>query len=69
MTKAQIRVRISGTESENAYVTLPGYPVEPQGGVVSRTISLEEVIPGFKGPCVNLDFDRDGLLIGIEIIA
>ena len=40
----------------------------PQQGIVKRTITLDEVVADFKGPMVNLDFDENGLLIGIEIL-
>ena len=40
----------------------------PQQGIVKRTITLDEVVADFKGPMVNLDFNEDGLLIGIEIL-
>ncbi len=69
MTEKKIRVRVSGTESDTAYVALPGYPAEPQSGVVAKTICLDDVIKDFKGPRINLDFDREGLLIGVEILA
>jgi hypothetical protein len=65
----KIRVRISGRHSDTAYVSLPGYPVQPQPGVVSKTICLDDLVADFRGARVHLDFDRDGVLIGIEILA
>jgi hypothetical protein len=64
-------VRLTQTakvESDAAYIALPGHPEQLVYGIVSRTISLDDVIDGFKGPRVNLDFNKDGVLIGIEIL-
>jgi hypothetical protein len=66
MKAKKIRVRVSGDESGTAYVSLPGHKAEH--GIVSKTIRLDDLIDGFKGPWVNLDFNKDGVLIGIEIL-
>ena len=68
MADQKIRVKID-SEVDAAYVYLPGFPERPQQGIVKRTITLDEVVADFKGPMVNLDFNEDGLLIGIEILA
>lgn len=67
MTDKKIHVTISGDESETAYVALPGH--ESTFGIVAKTICLDDVIESFKGPRINLDFNHDGLLIGIEVLA
>ena len=69
MNAKKIRIKVSGNESETAYVALPGYPDEPRYGSVARTVCLDDIICGFKGPRINLDFDNEGMLIGIEILA
>jgi len=68
MANKKIRLKMSNPNSDSAYVALPGYPKEPVFGTVSRTICLDEVIENFKGPRINLDFDKEGVLIGIEIL-
>ena len=65
----KIRAKITGRWANTAYIALPGYPEQPKGGVVSRTICLDDLIDSFKGPRIHLDFDQEGVLIGIEILA
>jgi len=65
----KIRVRISGRESETAYIKLPGHPKETITGIVKKTISLDELVDAYRGPRVYFDFDENDLLIGIEILA
>ena len=69
MSDKKIRAKITGADSETAYIALPGYPAAPQSGAIAKTICLDDVIDGFKGPRIQLDFNRDGVLIGIEILA
>lgn len=69
MSKKKICVTLSGRNHEIAYIALPGHPAEPQGRVVARMVRLDQVIEGYEGPMVNLDFDAAGVLIGIEVLA
>lgn len=69
VSEKKIRVKLIGKDSHSAYIALPGYPEPILGGVVSKTICLDEVLDNFKGPRINLDFNNDGVLIGIEILA
>ena len=62
----KIRVEFEGEDAHAAYVALSGHRHEP--GIVSKTIILNEVLD-FKGPHVHLDLDKEGRLIGIEILA
>jgi hypothetical protein len=55
-------------DSQTAYLQLPGHPKVVVPGIVKRTIRLSDVISGFKGPDVYLDFDEDGVLIGMEFL-
>lgn len=68
MAMKKIRVKMNGEDSDTAYIALPGYPHQLQYGVVSKTICLDDVLDSFKGPRINLDFNKDGVLIGIEIL-
>lgn len=68
MNKKRIRVKLSGRHSETAYIRLPGMPDESVPGISAKTICLDDVIEGFRGPR-NLDFNSDGVVIGIEILA
>jgi hypothetical protein len=38
-------------------------------GVVSKTLILDALVLNYKGPRVHLDFNKDGTLIGIEVLA
>jgi len=69
MNKKRIRVKLSGRHSETAYIRLPGMPDENVPGISAKMICLDDVIDGFRGPRVNLDFNSDGVLIAIEILA
>jgi hypothetical protein len=50
-----------------AYLQLPGHPGE--GVKVARTVSLVDVMSRFDGPHVVFDFDADGKMLGIEVVA
>jgi len=68
MTTPLIRVRLVGDNAHTAYIALPGYPEEVAPHVVSRTLNLYDLVNTYSGPQVNLDFNREGVLIGIEIL-
>lgn len=52
-----------------SYLTLPFHPGRGTWGCVANTIPLDQIIEGYEGPDVNLDFDAKGRLIGIEVLA
>ena len=62
-----IDLKVSEDDEDVGYVFLPEHP-RSGVGVVKKTIELRQLVPDLKGPDVNLDFDADGVLIGIEII-
>ncbi len=49
-----------------AYIELPLLTEERK---VSTTIQLRDIVEDYKGCDVRLDFSKDGVLLGIEIIA
>lgn len=61
-----IRVKLAGKSARAAYVYLPGHESLP--GQASKTLSLDYLVEGYKGPRVHLDFSKAGELIGIEIL-
>ena len=65
MTKKKIRVKLVGKDAHTAYVALPGHRTKP--GIVSKTLTLSEMIE-YKGPQIHLDLDKEGKLIGIEVL-
>ncbi len=69
MPEQKIRLEVSEDDQDVAYLVLPAHPGRGTPGCVSETKSLAEVIDGYKGPAIYLDFDKEGSLIGIEILA
>ncbi len=53
-----------------AYLYLKEHPLRgpESAGCVANTVALEDLLPGYRGPDINLDFNKDGVLIGLEII-
>ena len=53
-----------------AYLYLPDHPARgaDSAGCVANTVCLEDLVPGYQGPDIYLDFDKNGVLIGMEIL-
>ena len=64
--KKFIRIKLVGEEARTAYAYLPGH--RSLAGEVSKTLSLDALVEGYKGPRVHFDFNDAGELIGIEIL-
>lgn len=60
--------KIKVNKSETVYVALPDYPKEIVPGVVKKSVSLDDIYD-YDGPRVQLDFDKEGRLIGVEVVA
>ena len=65
MSKFQLNV--SADDEEVAYLQLPTHPGS-SAGVVKKSVSLSDVLGPCEGPDLVLDFDADGVLIGVEVI-
>lgn len=63
-----IRVRLVGENSHTAYIALPGYPEVIVPGIVSRTLNMNDLVKDYSGPRIHLDFNSEGILIGIEVL-
>ena len=37
--------------------------------MVKKTVSLRKIVGDYSGPDLNLDFDENNVLIGVEILA
>jgi hypothetical protein len=68
MSQEPIQLKVSADDDEMAYLYLPNHPKEVIPGLVKKQIRLSDLIEGYKGPDIYLDFDGDDTLIGIEII-
>jgi uncharacterized protein YuzE len=58
---------ISDGDQDVAYLTLPGHPGQGTPSVVARQTRLRDLM-AYAGPDLYLDFDKDGTLIGVEIL-
>lgn len=65
--ESKLRLEISPDDEEVAYLRLPSHPGSTQG-VVARTLSLRDLIGDYTGPDLNFDFDKDNVLIGVEVL-
>ena len=63
----RFELRVSEDDQDVAYLRLPSHPGEPCK--MSKSIRLAELMGSYTGPDVVLDFDQDGVLVGIEILA
>jgi hypothetical protein len=66
--RGKIQLEISEDDEDVAYLKLPDHP-GTLPGVVRKTLSLREFIADYSGPDLNLDFDENNVLIGVEILA
>lgn len=64
----RIKIKMQRPDSDTVYVALPGYPDPVKPGVVRKSISLDDILD-YQGPRVQLDFDENGKLIGVEVVA
>ncbi|WNG18111.1 DUF2283 domain-containing protein [Cystobacter fuscus] len=63
----RFELRVSEDDQDVAYLRLPSHPGETCK--MSKSIRLAELMGSYTGPDVVLDFDQDGVLVGIEILA
>jgi hypothetical protein len=67
MSQEPIQLKVSEDDDEMAYLFLPNHPKQVIPGIVKKQVRLSELIDGYKGPDIYLDFNEDGIMIGIEI--
>ncbi len=53
---------------DTVYITLPGHPGRGAAGCVKKMIRLDTMLTDYDLPMVNLDFDENNKLIGIEVV-
>lgn len=61
-----MRLRISESDSLVGYLELDAYSGMP--GSVKKTVRLRDLIEGYSGADVYLDFDANEVLLGVEIL-
>jgi len=57
---------LSEGKHEVAYLKLPTHPTEQWRA--SKSLRLFDLIGKYEGPDVVLDFDEQGVLVGIEVV-
>lgn len=67
MSKAGINLE-KNEDGNMAYLFLPEHPGKGKRGVTVKQILLHSVIANYKGPEIVLDFDKDGVIIGMEFL-
>jgi hypothetical protein len=63
----RFELRVSEDDQDVAYLRLPSHPGETCK--MSKSIRLVDLMGSYEGPDVVLDFDQDGVLVGIEFLA
>jgi hypothetical protein len=60
-------LQVAEEDRDVAYLRLPSHPGETCR--MSKSIRLVDLMGSYTGPDVVLDFDQEGVLVGIEILA
>lgn len=68
MVNNEIRLRQRPEEPGAAYLELYDYPEKFDPHSAGKTVCIFDVIENYLGPKLNLDFNSEGKLIGIEIL-
>ena len=63
----KFRLSVSDDDDNVAYLKLPSHP-EGEICKMSKSVRLFDLIGKYEGPDVVLDFDEEGVLVGIEIV-
>ncbi len=69
MANGRIELKIGSEDGKVGYVSLPDHPRDTVPGCVSYQKRLADLIEDYEGPDLYFDFDKNGCLIGIEILA
>lgn len=67
VANGSIELKVSDDDGDVGYVSLPDHP-GAKPGVVKKSVQLRDLLPDYAGPDLVFDFDKEGKLIGIEII-
>ena len=68
MDNKPIELKVSPNDDEVAYLYLPDHPRNGSTKKVEKQIEIRDIIEGYSGPDLYLDFDENGTLIGVEIL-
>ena len=51
-----------------AYLYLPAHPQDNSVGAAAKQVHLSALIADYQGPEIILDFNKEGVAIGIELM-
>lgn len=66
--KKKIELHLGAGGTGVAYVALPAHPGMGTPGVTGKQVRLRDLIPDYKGADLYIDFDKNGEVIGVEIL-
>jgi uncharacterized protein YuzE len=66
--KHPIQLSVSEDDEDVAYLFLPDHPGSGVQKAVARNVRLSSLVD-YAGPDIYLDIDKDGRLVGLEILA
>lgn len=66
--KLDIQLRLPKGSGDIAYLELRDHPHKLTPGLVKRTVRLHNLVEGYIGPGIAIDFDGLNRAVGIEII-
>jgi Protein of unknown function (DUF2283) len=66
--KKYMRLRSYEGRYDTAYLELQDHPHKPMHGLVTRTVNIHDLIDGYDGPSLVLEFNDSNRPIGIEIL-
>ena len=66
--KLVLRQSNNPLDSGVAYIELPNHPSRSTPGCVKETICLADYVPDLKGAEIFIDIDKDGCIIGLEVL-
>ena len=67
MSESEIKLE-KNEDGDMAYLFLPAHPGKGAPGITTKQISLHSIIVNYQGPEIFLDFDKNGVIIGMEFI-
>ena len=68
MCSSSQEILLSEDETNTVYIQLPDHPGRGTSGCVKEMLRLETVLTNYNLPMINLDFDENRNLIGLEIV-
>jgi hypothetical protein len=66
--KSRVQLKVNEGSDDVAYVELRDHPHQPTFGLVQRSVDIHQLIEGYLGPRISIEFDKMNRPIGIEII-